>query len=288
MARPGFVRQPGAATAPRVAACTAEGTAVTLDLEAGLPLLEAVRRAFAATGHVSGVVELRDLALGPFGYVMPALACDGRNAAYYSAIHRPSGVTQLSRGAMTFGRRDGAAFFHAHGLWTEADGRDGGGHLLPEETILARPARVEALALVGAGYDWRADREINFTVPGPVATGTPEMISAHALRIRPNIEIHRAIEAYCTEMGIVTARIRGGVGSTIGALFADGREVTPFATEVFIEAGQVAPGPDGAPVATLDVGLIDYTGQMARGRLQRGADPVLMTFELVLHVTDIR
>ena len=49
-------------------------------------------------------------------------------------------MTRLKIGAMTFGQRDGAPFFHCHALWTEADGRAGGGHILPEETLVAEPS----------------------------------------------------------------------------------------------------------------------------------------------------
>ena len=34
--------------------------------------------------------------------------------------------------------------------------------------------------------------------------------------------------------------------------------------------------------AEIDVSLVDYTGGLASGRLMRGANPVLVTFELVL------
>ena len=40
--------------------------------------------------------------------------------------------------------------------------------------------------------------------------------------------------------------------------------------------------PHGAPRTEIDVTLVDLTGQMAAGRLRRGANPVLVTFELVL------
>jgi predicted DNA-binding protein with PD1-like motif len=43
---------------------------------------------------------------------------------------------------MTLGERDGAPFFHCHALWTEAGGRAGGGHILPEETVVAEPFAV--------------------------------------------------------------------------------------------------------------------------------------------------
>ena len=82
--------------------------------------------------------------------------------------------------------------------------------------------------------------------------------------------------------GLERARLHGGVGSTIGARFVDGRSVEPFATELAIRSGAIAPGEGGALQAELDVALVDYTGGLAEGVLLRGDNPVLMTMELVL------
>jgi hypothetical protein len=82
----------------------------------------------------------------------------------------------------------------------------------------------------------------------------------------------------------VSAKLHGGVGSTIGARFADGRIVEPFATELAVRSGVVAMGAGGAFEAELDIVLVDYLGGIAEGRLRRGDNPVLMTMELVLEV----
>ena len=76
----------------------------------------------------------------------------------------------------------------------------------------------------------------------------------------------------------------GGVGSTIGAHFTDGRKVVPFATELTVRSGTVTSGADGTLQATLDIALVDYLGGIAEGQLMRGDNPVLMTMELVLEV----
>jgi len=102
------------------------------------------------------------------------------------------------------------------------------------------------------------------------------------LRIAPNEDVCGALEAVCRQHGIHHATVRGGVGSTVGALFDDGRRVEPFVTEVLIRAGRVRPDSRGAPVAEIDISLVDYTGGLADGRLARGGNPVLVTFELVL------
>lgn len=279
--------QPGPAVPQRIQWVEARGRAFSFTLQAGLPLLEAARRGFAGQGFAGGVLNLGSGALGPFAYVMPALAKTADYAAFYSDTFRPAGVTRLGMAAMTLGRRDGAAFFHCHGLWREADGRAGGGHILPEATVVAEPFEVDAFGLDGAVFAAEPDPETNFKLFGPVpaaANGADTTSRAFALRLRPNQDLAGAIEAFCCEQGISRAKIHGGVGSIIGARFTDGRAVEPFATEMAVRAGAIVSAANGAPETDLDVALVDYTGGLAEGRLARGDNPVLMTMELVLEV----
>jgi predicted DNA-binding protein with PD1-like motif len=281
------IEQPGPATPARIQWVEARGRAFNLTLQAGVPLLEAARRGFAAEGFASGTLRAKRGALGPFSYVMPALAKTPEHAAFYSDVYRPAGITRLNMAAMTLGARDDAPFFHCHGLWTEADGRVNGGHILPEEAIVAEPFAVEAFGIDGAAFVSEPDAETNFTLFGPVACATTDAETigrAFALRLRPNQDFSGALEAFCNERGIRRARIRGGVGSTIGARFADGQIVEPFATEVAISSGEVSAGEGGELEAAIDVAMVDYTGGLAEGRLKRGDNPVLMTMELVLEV----
>jgi predicted DNA-binding protein with PD1-like motif len=277
--------QPGPPVAERIQWVEARGRAFTLTMEAGLPLLEAARRGFAAQGFAGGTLNIKRGALGPFGYVIPALSKTPEYAAFYSETFRPQGVTRLKLAAMTLGVRDGAPFFHCHGLWTEADGRANGGHMLPEETIVAEPFEVDAFGVDGAVFAADPDPETNFKLFGPVASaarGASTTCRAFALRLRPNQDFASTLEGFCRDRGIARARIHGGVGSTIGARFADGRVVDPFATELTISSGSIAPGAGGALEAALDIALVNYTGGLAEGRLVRGDNPVLMTMELVL------
>jgi len=280
--------QPGSPIPERIQWIEARGRTFSATLAAGLPLLEAARRAFAAEGFAGGVLNFRGGALGPFAYVMPALSSTGDNAAFYSDTFRPEGVTRLKIGAMTLGRRDGAPFFHCHALWTEAGGRSNGGHILPEETIIAEPFAVDAFGLDGAVFTAEPDPETRFKLFGPVpsASGVTTRSRAFALRLRPNQDFAGALEAFCRAHGIFRARLHGGVGSTIGARFTDGRSVIPFATELAVSSGFVASGAGGTLEAALDVALVDYLGGLAEGRLARGDNPVLMTMELVLEVLD--
>jgi predicted DNA-binding protein with PD1-like motif len=276
------IKQPGSPAAERIVAVAAHGRSIQFDLEPGVLLLDAVRQGFAAHGFTSGVVEFGTLALGPFADVMPALSKTRENAAFYSDTFRPAGTSRLNHGAMTFGRRDGAPFFHCHALWTEADGKVTGGHILPDETIVAERITVTAFGIDGALFEGNLDPETNFKLFGPVAaptTGAATSNRAYAIRLRPNQDFCGALEAFCVAHNITRAKIRGGVGSTIGARLEGGTVVENFATEVYVRSGTIEGGR-----AVVDVALVDYTGAMAEGQYIRGDNPVLMTFELVLEV----
>jgi predicted DNA-binding protein with PD1-like motif len=279
------IDQPGPAAPERIQWVEARGRAFSFTLPAGLPLLEAARRGFAEAGFSGGVLSMGEGALGPFAYVMPALSKTGANAAFYSDTFRPDGITRLKLGAMTLGERDGAPFFHCHGLWTETDGHLHGGHILPEESIVAEAFTVDAFGIDGAMFTAEPDPETNFKLFGPVPRATTDVSAdrrAFALRLRPNQDVAAALETFCRQHGILHGRIHGGVGSTIGAHFTDGRTVVPFATELAIRSGAIAPGADGTLQAELDIALVDFLGGIAEGRLMRGDNPVLMTMELVL------
>src|SRR5229473_7781528 len=196
------IAQPGPPATERIQWVEARGRAFSFVLEAGIPLLEAARRGFAAAGFGGGGLGAKGGALGPLAYVMPALSKDGANAAFYSDTFRPAGITRLKMGAMTLGQRDGAPFFHCHALWTEADGRAGGGHVLPEEAVVAEPFEVDAFGIDGAVFKAEPDPETNFKLFGPVAraAGGAETISrAFALRLRPNQDFAEALEAFCRD-----------------------------------------------------------------------------------------
>jgi predicted DNA-binding protein with PD1-like motif len=106
----------------------------------------------------------------------------------------------------------------------------------------------------------------------------------YALRVAPNIDICTALEKFCRERGITRATVQGGVGSTVGAVFTDGRVVEPFVTELLIRQGEIVTDENGQTQAQLDVSMVDYKGGVSEGRLARGQNPVLVTFELTLEV----
>src|SRR5262249_51353771 len=167
------IEQPGQPVAERIQCVEARGRAFSFTMQAGLPLLEAARRGFAAEGFAGGVLNMRSGALGPFAYVMPALSKTPQHAAFYSDTFRPAGITRLKAGAMTLGERDGAPFFHCHALWTEAGGPSNGGHILPEETLVAEPFEVDAFGIDGAIFLARPDPATRVKLLSPLPPPSP-------------------------------------------------------------------------------------------------------------------
>src|SRR5712691_13021398 len=97
--------QPGPPAPERIQWVEGRGRTFSFTLQAGVSLLEAARRGFAAEGFAGGTLSMKGGALGPFAYVMPALSKNGENAAFYSDIFRPAGVTRLKLATMTLGQR---------------------------------------------------------------------------------------------------------------------------------------------------------------------------------------
>ncbi len=272
------IQQPGPALAPRVVSVAGRGRLVELAIQPGI-FLDEVARAVHAAGSHSATLAISGGAFASLAYVIPALPPDARHAAYYSEVFQPEGESLLRDGQVTFGTRDGQPFLHCHAFWTEADGSLHGGHILPQETRIAETIHARAWLVDGFGFAQHHDPETNFTLFSPVEmpkTGHGTEV-CFGLRLRPNQDLCATLETFCAAIGMTRARIHGGVASIIGADYADGRTVENYATEMFVRAGEITE--EGA---VIEVALVDFTGRLSEGRLRRGANPVLMTVELVL------
>jgi len=263
------IHHPGTAAAQRNIVVNASLQSCQLQLQPGRSLLSALTEAFAPSGATSAVLTLSGGELFPFAHVMPALSKSPAHAVYFSDQFDAQAPVQLEFATVTYGLRDGHAWLHCHAVWTDAEGMRHCGHLLPDESMLT--TSTQTLAPTPA--------------PSPGPTPGPTARPALAIRIAPNQDVCSALESICREHGIQQASVRGGVGSTVGAWFDDGRRVEAFVTETLVRHGRVHPGPDGRPLAEIDVSMVDHLGGQASGRLMRGANPVLVTFELVLEPT---
>jgi predicted DNA-binding protein with PD1-like motif len=279
------IEHPGPVHSTRVDCVPATVRTFDVELPSGVILLEGLADTVRAQGSTSAVFSMREGTLSPMAFVMPALSDSPEHVAYFSERFEANGAARIESGSITYGLRDGAPSLHCHATWTESDGRRRSGHLLAAESRVELPLRLEASLIDGAAFRVSPDAETNFnllqvSVNARRSGGT----NVFVVRVRPNQDLCLALEGACAERNIQRGVIRGGVGSLIGAVFDDGRVVEPCVTEVFIRRGVIELGTDGSPHAKVDVGLVAHTGEIAEGRLERGQNPVLITFELVIEV----
>lgn len=273
--------QPGPAPAERIESVATSGRALNFPLTPGRTLIEALTAPVFGSGFQGGAATFHGAVLSPFRYVMPGPPRNDTHVAWFSAPRSAPGSVIETANA-TLGWRDGAPFIHCHAIWTEPDGSRRGGHILPDETIVASAVPVRAWG-VEASITADPDPETNFTLfhPSrhPRASGDPTGTNLPfiAARIRPNQEIGQALSAVCRRHGLTRATARGSVGSLISPRFTDGRSVPDFATEVLIHHADITPD-----TAAITLAVIDMNGQVHEGQLSPNANPVCITFELLL------
>ncbi|MCO6393324.1 DUF296 domain-containing protein [Aliihoeflea aestuarii] len=280
------IRHPGPPASERSSVAPCGAQALQLELKAGESVNRAVTRAFAEAGFLGGYADLEEVQLAPLRYVIPAPAPDEKHAAWYSATFAPEGMATIEAAGLVAGMRDGEPFVHCHGIWRLADGARHGGHLLPHDAILAADTTVAAWGIAGAQFVAIDDAETNFKLfsARPCAPAPPAaMPRALACTLRPNVDIVTTIEAICDRYGFGAAQV-GGVGSLVGVDFTDGRHIASYATEILITAGRFQANDDAAH-CTLDIALVDLDGNLHEGRLERGRNPVCVTFELLIRET---
>ncbi len=267
------LRQPGPVHPNRIDCCRGDSVPLRYKLPPGLTLNEAVTGPLVEAGFQCGTVVIEDLTVGPFRYVMPGPPDDESHVAYFSAPRAPEGLTLVERANVTFGWADGKPFIHCHAVWREADGRRRGGHILPRETVIAAPGEASAWGFRGIKIEAKPDPETNFTLFQPSGGDAGRDL---VVRVKPNEDILGALES----IGVRNAMVRGSLGSLIGASFADGGRVGDLATEVLVREGRIRDG-----VAALDLLVVDTQGEVHEGWLQRGENPVCITFDLFLEAT---
>lgn len=278
------IEHPGPIAAQRRRTVDCDIRHAEIKLPAGMTLLAAFTSVLEANRAQGAVARLRGGTFEPFAYCMPALSSTPEHAVYFSERYELPGSVRLESGCVTIGRRNSEPWLHCHGIWHDANGRRLSGHVLPDDAVISEPIDASIWFLDGASFDVVPSPETGFSLFEPVAVSpyAPKQNGPFAMSIRPNEDFCTALEAECRARGIAQARVHGGVGSLIGATFDDGREVHPIATEVFIRDGLISTAEEGGLAARIDVSLVDYLGGLSEGRLQRGANPVLVTFELMV------
>lgn len=263
---------PGPRAPARAVAVPASLRPLSGVLSAGRVAMDAVGDLFAQAGCKGGVVWLDGIVCDPLRFVLPAPATDGVHAAWYSGTHAPDGSLAITRATATVGWKDGAPFLHCHGTW-------GGtmGHLLPLVSVLAADCPVSGLGAPDAWFEALPDAETAFTLFTPQGGGGGRGLLA---RVLPGEDVITAIESLCRDHGVTDARLHG-VGSIDHIRFADGSRMDCHATELRLDGATLRQGRADVPIE-----VVDIAGTIMRGALERGANPVGVTLELVIERTD--
>ncbi len=283
------LKHPGPSGLSQTTVVPAKTRPVRFFLEPGNPFLAALQHQLESLQAVSAVAEIKGGSFNPFMYVMPALSKTPDHAVYFSDRFEPQGEVRLVEGCVTYGFNQGKPMLHCHARWIDSNGRSGCGHLLPHECMIHEPIEVTAWVLEGAQFQVIPDRETNFSLFQPVGIEQVDNLvdslanpqTAYAIRIGANQDVCQTIESICLEHNIHQACFVGGVGSTIGARFADGTIVEPHVTELYLNSGKVT-FENGQHDVSINVTMIDYLGGISSGRLVPGDNPVLVTMELVM------
>lgn len=281
------IAHPGTPDSQRLFASPVRTRTLEGFLSSGQTLLRAVTEVAEANGAKSGAFRLNGGGFTSFSYVMPALSKSPDHAVYFSDTYYVDGRVTLETASVTYGQRDGRPWLHCHAVWVEPSGRRHGGHLLPDQVVVAEPIQISGVAMDGAAFTVCPDAETNFSLFLPIASSKAQLPEseaphAYALRVAPNEDLCTVLEAFCQAHQIQHATILGGVGSTVGAIFQDGRVVEPFVTELLIRSGKIMRDDQGQPCAEIDISIVDYKGGLTEGRLAKGGNPILVTAELVL------
>lgn len=290
------IDHPGTPAQERIHSAICQGQLFETTLEPGHSLIDSMAIAMRRLGVSSAAMKLSGGAFDCFAYCMPALSKTSDHAVYFSETFRVQGHVSLETASVTYGVRDGKPWLHCHAVWREPDGRRHCGHLLPDQVQVVREISANGSAVHGAEFVVTPDAETNFSLFVPRIAPSHSAIShaqtsvktssSYIVRLSPNIDVCYALETFCAEKGISSAVIQGGVGSTVGAVFDDGRTVEPFVTELLIRSGEIRPDASGRPNARIEITMVDYKGTVSEGVLARGQNPVLVTFELVIQPLD--
>ncbi len=282
-----FIEQPGIVANQRHLKCSTEAKAVSIELNAGDSLLNAVASKLFRLGHSSAWLQINDAPVSAMNYVMPAPSPDEDHIAWYSDTHildcSPLKPATIEEAGFIFGWRDNGPFIHCHGAWRDNKNLRAAGHMLPDTCVLNSAVTLTGWAFSDARFEGNFDAETNFTLFHPVEFSDKTDTKQHnaaIIRLRPNIEISEELIAICRELGWKKADLFG-LGSLIGAHFTNDEILESFATEFLVRSGKIMAS-DAGDSAEIDILIAGINGEIMQGVLQRGENAVLMTCELAL------
>ncbi len=280
-----YIQQPGPVKSARHFVSLTDAVPATITVEAGLPVLPGLAAELGRLGATSAYLYVQDAAVRRLEYVMPAASPDKQHTAWWSETHALAGSGRIKQAGLVFGWRDDAPFIHCHGSWTDESGILYAGHMLPDRCILDGPTTFTGWLFPDARFEGRFDPETNFTLFHPHGGLAESDATAALIRLRPNVEIGQELAKICAMLGWTKADIHG-IGSLIGAAFANGDTLESYATEFLVRQGSInLKDPQSGP--QIDILIVGLDGEFMHGPLLKDKNAVLMTCELVLLRTDL-
>jgi predicted DNA-binding protein with PD1-like motif len=292
---PALLQHPGPRLLPRVQTVTTRSTAVHAELSPGARLIDGLDEILASTDATCAQVEITGGIFDRISYCVPAECPDGSVVCTFSETREARTPAQLLVGSVTVGFRDGERFMHCHAVWLDAEGEIRGGHLWPETVVGGVPVYAVVHPLPGITTVNARDPETCMPVftPHPAAdrsvASQPVRGARVAMsRVRPGEDITTVVRQVCDEQGFRSAVVRAGVGSLVGACLRRDQGVFNVdgpATELATMVGRLRG--DAADIE-LSAIVVDRHGEVQRGVLVPGRNPVAITFELLIFEDDER
>lgn len=275
----------GPRQSPRIVSVPTRHSEHLIDLAAGDDLFDSVTGLLESLDVSGLMVEFADGEFGRIDYVYPAYGPDAEHPMSFTSEFHHDGPAELRHASATVGKKDGVPFTHIHASWLTGEGLVKGGHLLPGTLVGPKGMRLRVFALADAQQFSEADPETGFFAFAPTATDSPssESVPSSAVisRVRPGELIDDAIVAICRAAGFDTAVVRASLGSTTGTVFTDSSAPWP-AVEFTHLTGSVSGALGDNPQVSLEGEVVDVAGEVHTGQLALGANPVAVTFELLV------
>lgn len=278
---PTHIEQPGAVGAAYVTVPTRVDDFEFI-LLAGVSIADAVAQELATRHYAGAYLYFTKAAIKQAEYVIPDVTPDAEHVAWYSQMHRVAKGSQFECAGINCGQ--GEPYYHCHAAVSDSASQKTTimGHFLLENSIFSQPVTIKAMGYKDAFFNRIADKQTGFNLLSPEVANeiNAQQADALLLRIAPNVEVSQPIIEVCQKYGWQRASIHG-VGSLIGAHFADGRILNNFMTEFLITKGNVNLAKHTAP-CQIEIVIVSEQGEIMQGLLAQDANPVLITSEFII------
>jgi len=283
------LRHPGPAPVERLVLVPTRARIVRRELYPGELISEGMWRLLEEAGGRSGSAEISGGEFRDLRYVYPAVSEDPDKPVAFTDPQVARGTTSLLIGAATVGHRFGERFTHTHASWLDHRGAMRGGHLLSDAMVGDIAINVVMHAYDDAEMHSGDDPETGMPAfcPFPASGAVPGARPADVVvsRVRPGVDLVEAVRQVCVSAGWEHAFVHSSLGSTVGARFASDEGITEVpgpAVEFTKLGGVVTDALSSTPDISLRGTCVDIHGRVHSGSVLPGANPVAVTFELIV------